>query len=156
MQDLGRDSIHDRRNHATKPGKQSNKIPLPISNDDIWRYDIEYGVGTTIRGIKYALIITARVNRYTFAYPLKVLKDSSLLSPMKLFVSHLGRKPKKMFTERDLKVIGGVVAEFLERNDNPSSTEPISQVIGVPTNRQNQNGLTKFRWKIYSASQAIG
>ena len=105
------------------PNLKKATQPLPISDDDFWHYDIAYSVGTVIGGIKYALIIIVRANRYTIAYSLKDLKDSSLLSSMKLFVSQLGRKPKKMYVGRDFKLIGCVVVEFLKMNDNPISTE---------------------------------
>ena len=119
MKDLGCDPTHNRGNHPTKPITPSNKKPLPQSDDDVCHYNIAYDIGTAIGGIKYALIIIDKGNRYIFAYP---LKDSSLLLAMKFFVSQLGNKPKKMFADRDFKFISGVVEFFLETNDNPIST----------------------------------
>ena len=87
IQDLGRDPIHDHGMHATKPKKQSNKKPLKILDDDVWHYDIVYGIGTAIGGIKYVLVITGRANRYTFLYPLTNMKDTSILLAMKQFVA---------------------------------------------------------------------
>ena len=95
IQNLDRDPIHDRGMHATKPKEQSNKTPLTISDDDVWHYDIAYGIGTAIGGIKYTLVITGRANRYTFLYPLTDMKDTSILLTMKHFVAQLGRKPRK-------------------------------------------------------------
>ena len=132
IQDLGRDPIHDRGMHATKPKKQSNKKPLKISDDDVWYYDIAYGIGTAIGGIKYALVITGRENRYTFLYPFTDMKDTSILLAMKHFVAQLGRKPRKMYTNRDFKLIRGVVSNFLETNEDTNSMESTSQVTGAP------------------------
>ena len=137
LQDFGIDPIHGIGNNATKPKKTNNKKPLPLWHDDVWYYDIEYGIGTTVGKIKYALIIAGRANRYTFVHPLKDLKDSSLLLSMKLFVSQIGRKQKNMYTDRNFKLTGVVVVEFLKTNYDPVSTELIWQVTGVPTNRQN-------------------
>ena len=109
MKDLGCDPIHDRGNHPTKHITPSNKKLLPQSDDDVWHYNIAYGIGTAIEDIKYALIIIDKGNRYIFAYP---LKDSSLLLAMKFFLSQLGNKPKKMFADRDFKFISGVVEFF--------------------------------------------
>ena len=133
--------------HATKPKEQSNKTPLTISDDDVWHYDIAYGIGTAIGGIKYSLVITGRANRYTFLYPLTDMKDTSILLAMKHFVSQLGRKPRKMYADRDFKLIGGIVSNFLETNDDTDSMESTSQVTGAPAGRQNQNGLAEIRWK---------
>ena len=112
--------------HATKPKKPSNKTPLKISDDDVWHYDIAYSIGTVIGGIKYSLVITGRANRYTFLYPLTDMKDTSILLAMKHFVSQLGRKPRKIYADRDFKLIGGIVSNFLETNDDTDSMESTS------------------------------
>ena len=65
----------------------------------MWHYDIAYGIGTTIGGIKYALVITGRENRYTFLYSLTNMKDTSILLAMTHFVAQLGRKPRKIYVD---------------------------------------------------------
>ena len=55
IQDLGRDIIIDRGNNATMNEKRSNKIPIQL-DEDVWNFDIVFGAGTAIGGIKYALI----------------------------------------------------------------------------------------------------
>ena len=147
IQYLGRDPIHDRGIHAMKPKKQSNKKPLQIPDDDVWHYDIAYGIGTSIGGIKYALVITGRANRYTFLYPLTDMKDTIILLAMKHFVAQLGRKPRKMYADRDFKLIGEIVSKYLKTNEDTNSMETASQVAGAPSGRQNQNGLAEIHWK---------
>ena len=133
IQDLDRDPIHDRGIHETKPKTQSNKNPLQISDDDIWHYDIAYGIGTAIGGIKYALVITGRANRYTFLYRSINVNDITILLVMKKNVAQLGRKPRKMYADREFKLIGGIVSQYLETNDDINSVESTSQVTGAPS-----------------------
>lgn len=52
-----------------------------------------------------------------------------------------------MYTDRDFELIGGIVSEKLETNEDAKSIELTLQVIGAPTNRQNQISLAKIRWK---------
>ena len=60
------------------------------------------------------------------------MKDTSILLAMKHFVAQLGRKPRKMYTNRDFKLIRGVVSNFLETNEDTNSMESTSQVTGAP------------------------
>ena len=55
-----------------------------------------------------------------------------------------------MYTDRDFKLIGYIIVEFLEIDDNLTSTESISQVTDVP--RSSRNSLEK----IYLTLQEIG
>ena len=87
--------MYDRGNHTTKPKKQSNKQLLPIADDDVLYYDIAYGIGTVIGGIKYALMIAGRENRYRFIYSLTDMKNTTIFLAMKHFVAQLVRKPRK-------------------------------------------------------------
>ena len=149
IQDLCRDPIHDRGMHATKPKKQSNKKPLKISDDDVWHYNITYGIDTAIGGIKYALVITRRANRYTFLHLLIDMKDTSTLLAMKHFVAQLDRNPRKMYADRYFKLIGGIVSNYLETNEDTNPMESTSQVTEAPSGRQNQNGLAEIRWETF-------
>ena len=78
------------------------------------------------------------------------MKDTSILLAMKYFVVQLGRKPRKIYTDRDFKLIGGIVSKYLETNEDTNSKESTSQVTGAPSVRQNQNGLAEIRWKNFS------
>ena len=110
-------------------------------------YDIAYGIGTVIGGIKYALMIAGRENRYTFLYSLTDMKNTTILLAMKHFVAQLVRKPRKMYVDRYFKLIGGKVSDFLEINNNITSDDPTSQVTRISSGRQNQNGLAEICWK---------
>ena len=89
--------------------------------------------------------------------PTKGLEKSSLLSSIKFFLSQLGRKAKKIYTDRDFKLIGEVVVELLETNDNPTSTKSTSHVTGAHTNiHKIKMVLQKFSGNIYSTYQEIG
>ena len=74
------------------------------------------------------------------------MKDTSILLVMKHFVAQFGRKPRKIYADRDFKLIGGIVSNFLETNVDINSMESTSQVTRSPSDRQNQNGLTEIRW----------
>ena len=56
------------------------------------------------------------------------MKDTSILLAMKYFVVQLGRKPRKIYTDRDFKLIGGIVSKYLETNEDTNSKESTSQV----------------------------
>ena len=49
--------------------------------------------------------------------------------------------------DRDFKLIGGVVADYLELDlDNVDNPE-LSQIAGASSGLQNQNGIAEIRWK---------
>ena len=66
---------------------------------------------------------------------------------MQEFVGIFDHKPKRMIADRDFKLIGGVVADYLELDlanvDNPE----LLQIAGASSGLQNQNGLAEIRWK---------
>ena len=92
-------------------------------------------------------MIDSRCTRYTYTYGLGDLQDTSNLLVIKKFVSQLGRKPSRMIADRDFKLIGGIVADYLELYDNNTDTTTTTQLTGAPTGRQNQNGLVEWKWK---------
>ena len=59
----------------------------------------------------------------------------------------LGHKPKRMIADRDFKLVGGVVADYLQLDPTNADIPNVSQVTGAPSGRQNQNGLAEIRWK---------
>ena len=125
-------------NFSTIQERYHNTI-LIKSTEEVWHYDIVYSTGTEIRSIRYALIITCRHNIYIYEFPHRSLKDECVLKAMQNFVDILGHKSKRMIVDIDFKVIGGIVADYLELNPN--------NVNRAPSGRQNQNGLAKIRWK---------
>ena len=131
---------------ATVNKKRSNKIPIQ-SDEDVWHFDIEFGTGTAIGCIKYALVIVSTCIRYTYIFVLKDIKDTTILLPMKQFVSQLGRKSSRIISDRDFKLIGGIVSDYLGLYDNNINTTPTTQLAGAPVSRQNQNGIVECKWK---------
>ena len=87
--------------------KRSNKIPIQ-SDEDVWNFDIVFGAGTAIGGIKYALMIVSRCMRYTYTFGIKDIKDTPILLTTKKFVSQFGRKLSRMISDRDFKLIGDI------------------------------------------------
>ena len=106
---------------ATMNKKRSNKIPIQ-SDEDVWYFDIVFGAGTAIGDIKYALMIVSRCMRYTYIFRLKDIKDITTLLAMKKFVSQLERKPSRIVSDRDFKLIGGIISGYLELHDNNLDT----------------------------------
>ena len=92
-------------------------------------------------------MIVSRCTRYTYTYGLRDLQDTSNLLVIKKFVSQLGRKPSRMIADRDFKLIGGIVADYLELHDNNTDTTTTTQLTGASTGRQIQNDLVEWKWK---------
>ena len=66
---------------------------------------------------------------------------------MQLFVAKIGYKSKRMLADRDFKLIGGIVADYLQLDPDNINEKNVSQVAGAPSGRQNQNDLVEIRWK---------
>ena len=52
-----------------------------------------------------------------------------------------------MIADRNFKLIGGVVADYLELNPNNVDNPEVSQIAGASSGRQIQNTLAEIRWK---------
>jgi len=87
-------------------------------------------------GIRYTLVITGRHNRYTYEFGLISLKGTEILKAMQLFVAKIGHKPKRMLADREFKLIGGIVAEYLQLDPDNINEPNVSQVAGAPSGRQ--------------------
>ena len=66
---------------------------------------------------------------------------------MQMFVGLLGHKPKRMIADRDFKLLGGVVVDYLQLDLTNADIPNVSQVTGTLSGRQNQNELAETRWK---------
>ena len=66
---------------------------------------------------------------------------------MKKFINDLGCKPQRMVADRDFKLIGGAVSEYLETPTLENGQIKSTQVTGAPDGRQCQNGLIEVHWK---------
>ena len=117
MKDIGSFLIMQKRYH--------NIISIKPT-EEVWHYDIAYGTWTSIKWIRYVLLLTGRHNRYTYEFPLNSLKAERVPKSMQKCVGILGNKLKRMIADRDFKLIGGIVADFLELDsdivDNPEAS----------------------------------
>ena len=137
---LGKDPIKSRGEVATMNKKRRNTTPVPRPDafGDVFHYDIGYGAGTAIGGIRYALFLVDRKTRYKFVYPLSDLQGQTIKSQIQIFIRDIGKFPKEMICDRDFKLLGGDVDAFLS---------PHTITAGAPRNRQNQNGLSEANWR---------
>ena len=104
INDLGQDPMKDMNEFFTTNRRKHNTTPI-IPKDEVWHYDIAYGVGTAIGDIRYVLLITGRHNRYTYEFSLKSLEYESLLTAMQMFVGLSGHKFKCMIADRNFKLL---------------------------------------------------
>ena len=145
MNNLGTDPFKDLGMFSTMPTRYHNTNPIPM-NEVFWHCDITHGAGIAIGGIRYAPVVTGRHTRYNYEFGLKSLKDTEILKTIQLFVAKIGHKPKQTLADRDFKLIGGIVVDYLQLDldnlDNPN----VSQIARAPSGRQNQNGLAEIRW----------
>ena len=146
---LGRDPVRDFGEVATLPKRRRNKTTSapPALFGDVFHYDIVYGANTAIGGYRYALFLVDVKTRHLFEYPLRDISGSSLKHAMSAFTKDIGGKPRRMLADRDFRLIGGAVADFLETDDPADPNHIQSHVAGAPAGRQNQNGLAEIRWK---------
>ena len=80
-------------------------------------------------------MVTGRHNCHTYESSLISLKDTEILKAMQLFDTKIGHKPKIMLADRDFKLIGGIVADYLQLDPNNIDQPNVSQVSGVPSVR---------------------
>ena len=66
---------------------------------------------------------------------------------MQKFVSILGHKRKRIITDRYFKLIGSVVADYFESDPDNVDNPEASQIVGAPSDRQNQNDIAETRRK---------
>lgn len=130
------------------PKKKSNKssVPRPNSFGTVWHYDIVYGNGIAIGGIKYGLFFVGRHSRYKILIGLKNLSSPTLQHAMKKFIRKVGFFPTELIADLDFKLIGDSIDEILS---------PHTQVSGAPGGCQSQNGLSEANWK-YVCNIACG
>eukprot|EP00957_Ditylum_brightwellii_P147840 11258103-Ditylum_brightwellii.AAC.1 len=81
-----------------------------------------------------------------------MLEEPELLIAFKKFTRDIGGQvPQRMITDRNFKIIGGKVAEFLQgiQLDPAPDEENTGQafVLGAPAGRQNQNGPAEIKWR---------
>ena len=112
-----------------------------------WHYDICYGAGVAIGGIKYSIVFKLKTQRYIFAFPLKYFEEGSLVHVVHKFVATLGRIPSRMIVDQYFKLVLGNVVEYLVSLDLNKKIQCNTRVSGAPVGIQNQHGLFEIRWK---------
>ena len=109
-----------------KKNRNTTHVPRPSYFGETFHYDIGHGGCTAIGGIKYAILIVDRKSRNKFIYPLADLEDTTILAQIKKFIREIGFYPKEMLAARDFKLIGGIVAQFLEDNFTLTAGAPVT------------------------------
>ena len=102
INNLRQDHMKDRGTFSTVQKYYHNTISIK-STEEVWHYDITYGIGTVINSIRHFLLLTGRNNIYTYDFPLSSLKDECVLKAIQKFVGILDYKPKRMNVDRDFK-----------------------------------------------------
>ena len=149
LPNLGCNPVRDYGEVATLPKRRRNKTPgdLPALFGDVLHYDIVYGANTVIGGYRYALFLVDTKPRHLFEYPLRDLMGISLKHAISTFTKDIGGELRRMQVDCDFQLIGGEVAAFLEADDTDNQAAVQTNVAGVLTGCQNQNGLSEIRLK---------
>ena len=121
-----------------------------LNQDVMWNLnfsDIGHGTGSAIGGVRYVLVLIDKKTSHIWEYGLKTVKEQSILAAVKQFVNDLGCKPRRMVADRDFKLIGGAVSQYLTTPTLENNEIKTTQVTGAPDSRQNQNGLIEIHWR---------
>ena len=112
---MGRDPVQDPCEIATLPKCKHNTHTIPQEGfGDVSHYDIMYGYGTAIAGIKYAILLVARGGRMILEYDLHSLTEDEIILALYHVVRDIGgRKTHRMIADRDLKLVGGKIEAYL-------------------------------------------
>jgi hypothetical protein len=74
--------------------------------------DIIFGPEISIGNIHYGLLFTDRFSCMTYLYPLHNLTPH-ITKQLQAFFAHTGVLPKRLISDFDLKLIGGIAREYL-------------------------------------------
>jgi hypothetical protein len=105
---------------------------------DVIHIDIIFGPEISIGNIHYGLLFTNRFSRMTYLYPLHNL-ITEIKKQMESFFAHIGIVPKRIVSDFDTKLIGGLAREYLN--------SLLIHVNAAPSNRQDKNGLAERHWQ---------
>ena len=147
LRDTGNDPILSRGETATLPKRSMNSgaNPRPSRVSDVFHYGIGYGHSRAIGSIHHVLFLVDRKTHITYVFGLKNLEHDIILLQMKKIIRTIGKYPQEMIADRDFRLIGQAIDNFLEQH---------SQVSGAPSGRQSQNGLRECNWKyIYNIAR---
>ena len=139
---LPADAVLDPGDYATMRKKNRSTIPVsrPSYFGAVMHVDIVFEPEVAIGNIHYALMFSDRYSRMNYIYPLQNL-TSEIPKQMEAFFAHIGRLPKRLVSDFDLKLIGGKAREYLN--------SLLIHVNAAPAYCQDKNGLVeRYRYKI--------
>jgi hypothetical protein len=94
------------------------------------------GVG----GFQYALILVDRATRYNWAFGLKGLLSSDIVSAIRKFRGAAGSLARCFYCDCDCKLFGSAISEYLIDNS--------SKIVAPPAKCQLSNRLVESHWKM--------
>ena len=106
---------------------------------DAVHMDIAFGDCVGVGGFQYALILVDRATRYNWAFGLKGLSSSDILSAIRKFRAAAGSLARCFYCDCDRKLFGSAISEYLVDNS--------SNIVAAPAKRQSSNGLVESHWK---------
>ncbi len=106
---------------------------------DAVHMDIAFGDCVSVGGYRYALILVDRATRYNWAFGLRSLSSSYIISALWKFRAAAGSLAWCFSCDCDLKLFGSAVSKHLIDNQ--------SKVVAAPAKRQSANGLVESHWK---------
>jgi len=102
---------------------------------DTVHMDIAFGDCVSVGGYRFALILVDRATRYNWAFGLKTLSSSCILSALRLFRAAAGSLARCFYCDCDHKLFGMAISEYLIKNN--------SEVVAASAKRQSSNGLVE-------------
>jgi hypothetical protein len=107
---------------------------------DAVHMDIAFGDCVSVGGHHFALILVDRATRYNWAFGLKTLSSSCILSALRLFRAAAGSLARCFYCDCDHKLFGMAISAYLIGNK--------LKVVAAPAKRQSSNGIVESHWKI--------
>jgi len=137
---LPEDAVLDMGHMATLPKKprSTTPVPRPATFLDVVHVDIVFGPEVSLGNVHYGLLFSDRFSRMSYIYPLQNL-TSDICKQLETFFAHLGRTPKRLVSDFDMKLIGGKAREYLNSLK--------IHVNAAPAHRQDKNGLVERHWQ---------
>jgi len=134
------DAILDPGFYATlrKKDRNTTPVPRPLCFGDVVHLDIVFGPEISLGNIHYGLLCVDRFSRMTYLYPLQNL-TGDIQRQLEQFFAHIGMVPKRIVTDFDTKLVGGLARTYLN--------SLLVHVNAAPPYRQDKNGLAERHWQ---------
>jgi hypothetical protein len=134
------DAILDMGDMATLKQSSRNTHPVPCPNHfgDMIHMDIVFGTDISIGNVHYGLLFMDQYSHMTYIYPLQNL-TSDIRKQLDVFFAHLGFLPKRLISDFDTKLIGGLARDHLNSF--------LIQCNAMPDHGQGHNGLAERHWQ---------